>query len=233
MNSPATNSIGELLAQVRTEYLRRLSAGEGLLRQVEAHLASTHGKMLRPRLTLLAADTVGQAHCRRTILAATCVEMLHNASLLHDDIIDHAGQRRGLETVNARWGNGVAVLVGDYHLAQIMTLLDEIDDREASRKINLTVIDMVKSELLQKEIALGQQPLSQENYLRIIDGKTARLFATACALGNPDYEDFGLHYGRLFQLRDDLADGEANTYTTRLIAAEEETLSHMPCLDIQ
>ena len=68
---------------------------------------------------------------------------------------------------------------------------------------------------------------TKENYLRIIDGKTARLFATACALGNPDYEDFGLHYGRLFQMRDDLADGEAPAFAQELIEQETQEINNL------
>ncbi len=222
-------TIEDRLQEVRTEYLRRLTQGDGdLLRQVESYASARQGKMLRPRLTLLAAATLGDDHLasHRTLLLATAVEMLHNASLLHDDVIDHADSRRGQPSVNARWNNRVAILVGDYHLAQIMRLLDEVDDPTAARRINDTVLAMVEGELLQQEIANGRL-LTADDYLRIIDGKTARLFATACALGNPQYEEFGLHYGRLFQLRDDLADGEATAFTDTLIADEERCLAAM------
>ena len=237
------------LEQVRREYLRRMTQGDNtLLRQVEDYISARNGKMLRPRLLLTAAATRGDEalRSRRTQLLAVCVEMLHNASLLHDDIIDRADTRRGQPSVNARWGNATAVLVGDWILAQIMRLLDEVDDRQATRLVNNTVIDMVQAELLQLTVAgeqriadstRGQQsqappttnyPLpTKENYLRIIDGKTARLFATACALGNPDYEDFGLHYGRLFQLRDDLADGEAPAFAQELIEQETQEINNL------
>ena len=110
-----------------------------------------------------------------------------------------------------------------------MQLLDEVDDREATRLINCTVIDMVEAELLAQQLT---SHLSQDTYLHIIDGKTARLFATACTLGNPAYEDYGLHYGRLFQLRDDLADGEATPWTEELIQQEESILAKMQPLAI-
>ncbi len=225
------------LELVRQEYLHRMTGGDGqLLQQVESYVTQRIGKMLRPQLTLLAADTLGQAHSRRTLLLATAVEMLHNASLLHDDVIDRSDNRRGKPSVNAHWNNAVAVLVGDYHLASIMNLLIEVGDEEASRRFGDTVKAMVEAELLQQEISSRLPPqedhtqsptpanLTPNTYTRIIDGKTARLFATACALGNPDYEEFGLHYGRLFQLRDDLADGEANQFTEELIRQEEAAL---------
>lgn len=221
------------LKAVREEYLRRMTGGDGtLLRQVEAYTASRCGKMLRPQMTLLAAATLGDEvlHSQRTLLAATAVEMLHNTSLIHDDVVDGDSERRGQPSVNARWGNRVAVLVGDYHLAQLMHLLDEMDDPEASRMINRTVTAMTEAELM----ALEDVPLDRERYRRIIDGKTARLFATACALGNPEYEEFGLHYGRLFQLRDDQADGEATPWTEELIAEESEALDAInPKLPVQ
>lgn len=217
------------LDEVRHEYLRRMTMGHGdLLRQVEIYATAHQGKMLRPRLTLLASATLGkeQLASRRTLLLATAVEMLHNASLLHDDVIDRADQRRGQPSVNARWNSRVAILVGDYHLAQLMRLLDEVDDPDAARRINDTVLAMVESELLQQEILAGRT-ITRDDYLRIIDGKTARLFATACALGNPQYELFGLHYGRLFQLRDDLADHEATPFTNDLIIEEQQYLDTM------
>lgn len=230
------------LEQVRQEYLRRLSVetfhetslphDETALQSVLEHVTSRTGKMLRPRLTLLAAATIGDEHLnsRRTLMLATAVEMLHNASLLHDDVIDRADTRRGQPSVNARWGNATAVLVGDWLLAQIMRLLDEVDDRSATRLVNRTVIEMVEAELLQQQVQTTHEtplPLTPATYLKIVDGKTARLFATACALGNPLYEDFGLHYGRLFQMRDDITDGEAPDFIDELIERETQEINNL------
>ena len=212
------------LNAVRQEFLSRMTRGNGaLLREVEAFVTSRLGKMLRPQLTLLAADTLGQASSRRTLLLATAVEMLHNASLLHDDIIDHADSRRGQPSVNARWNNSVAVLVGDFLLAQVMRILHEVNEPDTTQRIYQTVEAMVEAELLaQEELPTTHYPLP--TYLKIIDGKTAHLFATACALGNPEYAEFGLHYGRLFQLQDDIADGEANEHTDALVEQEKNIL---------
>ena len=149
-------TIEDRLDDVRTEYLRRITQGNGtLLQQVEHHLAMHQGKLLRPRILLAAAATLGQQHLasRRTLLLAVCVEMLHNASLLHDDVIDRSPSRRNQPSVNARWNNAVAVLVGDYHLAKIMELLDEVGDQQASRLVCDTVKTMVEAELLQQECA--------------------------------------------------------------------------------
>lgn len=217
-------TLNNKLDQVRDEYLRRLSTGDGiLLSQIEQHIASHMGKMLRPQLLLMSAATLGEEvlDSRRTLLLAVAIEMLHNASLLHDDVIDHADNRRGQSSVNHRFGNTAAILAGDYMLAQVMSILHEVNDTDAATRINRTVITMVEAELLQ----LQPTPQTADNYLRIIDGKTAALFATACALGNPEYEEFGLHYGRLFQLHDDIADHEDTPFTTTLIAQEEAILS--------
>lgn len=213
------------LKQVHDEYLRRMTRGNGqLLRHVEDYVSARNGKMLRPRLTLMAAATLGNdvLNSNRTLLLAVAVEMLHNASLLHDDVIDRADSRRGAPSVNARWGNAAAVLVGDYLLAQIMQLLNELNDSDAARRINNTVSAMVESELL--ALDLGSKPNTREQYISIIDGKTARLFATAAALGNPAYEDYGLHYGRYFQLCDDRHDGESTQWTEPLLAEELEAI---------
>lgn len=244
-----SSHIETLLPQVREEYLRRMTGGDSsLLRQVEAYTAGRTGKMLRPRMLLAAASSgctgVSPAQCklndhptgsqplapnsqlpRRTLLLAVAVEMLHNASLLHDDVIDRDITRRGQPSVNARWNNAVAVLVGDYHLVSIMQLLDEIGERQVSQRFNDTVKSMVEAELLQQE--LDTEHLTLDSYLRIIDGKTANLFALAAELGNPALRDYGLHYGRLFQLRDDLADGEATPFTEELIRQEEKILQEI------
>lgn len=216
---------------VRHEYLQRMTHGNGrLLRQVEDYAAHRSGKLLRPRMLLACAATLpptdNRQASRRTLLLATAMEMLHNASLLHDDVVDHATQRRGQLSVNQRWNSTIAVLVGDYHLAQIMLLLDETDDIEATRRVNRTVLQMVEGELLQQEV-LSRGHATEEEYLQIIDGKTAALFATAAALGNPAMEGFGLCYGRLFQMADDLADGEAPPFVAAIQARERQRLADL------
>lgn len=219
------------LEEVRAEYLQRMTHGDSrLLREVEAYTTSRQGKLLRPRMLLAAAATLGEEHflSRRTLLLAVCVEMIHNTSLLHDDVIDRSDLRRDQPSVNARWNNAVAILVGDYLLTQIMELLDEVGESDTTRKVNLTVRSMVESELLQQEtLKSGEAEMRECDYLRIIDGKTADLFALSAELGNPRYREFGLHYGRLFQLRDDMADGESTPWTLALAQKEEDTIKQM------
>ncbi|MBR1799228.1 MAG: polyprenyl synthetase family protein [Bacteroidales bacterium] len=220
-------NIENRLQDVRNEYRQRLLHVQGtLLQQVDAHALAHQGKMLRPQLTLLAAALLGNEalQSRITMLKAVAVEMLHNASLLHDDVIDQASQRRGQPSVNNKWNEKVAILVGDYHLALLMQLLDEINDRETSRRINDTVIAMCRSELLQQEVLAGRE-MDCDIYQQIIEGKTARLFATACAIVNPALETFGLHFGCLFQLRDDMQDAESTIWTAEL-ANQHHTLAY-------
>ncbi len=210
--------IEQLLETVRHEYLHRMTQGHGrLLRQVEQYAVARNGKMLRPRLLLLAAASVSpdRLHEQRTLLLATAMEMLHNASLLHDDVIDHADRRRGRASVNAQWSNSIAVLVGDYHLARIMELLDDVGDADASRMVNQTVMAMVEAELLQQE-HLASRAMTEDDYITVVDGKTANLFATAAALGNSDWKNAGLNYGRLFQICDDIRDKEAPPFAQQL-----------------
>lgn len=226
-----TEQIDRQLHEVRAEYLSRMTGGEGeLLRQVEEYTAGRGGKMLRPRMLLAAYNTLApnapadQPLPRRILLLATVVEMLHNASLLHDDVIDRDLTRRGQPSVNARWGNAVAILVGDYHLVSIMQLISEIGDNDITQKINATVKAMVEAELLQLQMTNLDGANNSSLYLRIIDGKTANLFALAAEFGNPALRDYGLHYGRLFQLRDDVNDEETTPFTADLIAREEKIL---------
>lgn len=215
---------------VQQEYIRRITQGNApILLEVEHFLASTPGKMIRPKLTLMSAATLAPTISQRTLLMAVAVEMLHNVSLLHDDVVDNSPTRRGLPSVANHWGNATAVLVGDYLLAQLMQLLHEIDDKQASSLIAKTVVAMSESELY----ALQSAPSDAASYLRILDGKTARLMATSCALGNPMLEKFGLHYGRFFQLRDDIADREATPWTAPLVEQERDAaLSELARLSI-
>ncbi|MCR4659310.1 MAG: polyprenyl synthetase family protein [Bacteroidales bacterium] len=214
--------IAQALNMVVSEYNRRITRGANTtLQQVGNHLSALHGKLLRPSLVLLTAATAngGATATRRTLLLATAVEMLHNASLLHDDVIDNTFERRHQPSANAMWGNRAAILTGDYHLAQIMQIMDEVDDRDATRRLTDTVLAMTTAELLQLETS-DVSKADIETYRNITCGKTARLMATCCAFGNPAFEQFGLHYGMAFQLRDDLDDNEDTPHTATMLKEE-------------
>ncbi|MBR1851506.1 MAG: polyprenyl synthetase family protein [Bacteroidales bacterium] len=211
----------QALETVTKEYGRRVDNDPtALLQQVGHHLAELHGKMLRPKLVLLATATANEADIAapRTILLATATEMLHNASLLHDDVVDDSPYRRGQPSANSQWGNRTAILAGDFFLAQIMLLMEEVGDRQATRKMAETVADMTRGELIQMQCQ-NSAP-NRDTYATITRCKTASLMATCCYYGNPTLETFGLHYGMAFQLRDDIDDNEATPFTAEMLDTE-------------
>lgn len=188
-----------------------------LLNEVGQYISEQPGKQLRPKMVLLAAKACGHYKPQHMLLAAA-VEMLHNASLLHDDVVDESDSRRGRDSIRHRWSNQVAVLCGDYYLAQVMGMLQKVNDNECTDIFNRTVATMCMGELIQlKNVDQGHPDL--DTYLKVIGSKTASLMATCCELGarnldtaqNPEqqwFRDFGYHYGLAFQIRDDLHDTE-------------------------
>ena len=197
------------------EYQCRTHSTVPLLKEVEEYLNQFPGKRLRPLLVLLAAETCGTLDDRH-IIAAAIVEMLHNATLMHDDVVDESPRRRGHDSVRHRWSNQVAVLCGDYYLAQTMSALHEINDSNATRIVNNAVRTMCEGEL--KQLATANCPLDAESYIDIIGSKTASLLSACCELGachivnhtespyRQAMRNFGYHYGIVFQIRDDMHD---------------------------
>ena len=172
------------------------------------------GKRLRPALLLLsgkACGTLGREHPP----LATAVEMIHTATLIHDDVLDEATLRRHLDTVNARWDNEASVLLGDYLFTLSICLVSSLDDTFACRTIGEVGKTMCAGELRQVG-SRGNYRLSEEDYLTIIGDKTAALYACCCRLGahyagaNPEVREafgrFGYHLGVAFQIIDDVLD---------------------------
>ena len=200
---------------------------------VMRYVVDTHGKRLRPILVLLGAKLFGNVN-EQTLRAATFVEMVHNATLLHDDVVDDADQRRNKASVKAQFGNLSAVLAGDYLLAKAMLLLTEPDDRAILQEMLRTTAAMSEGELMQN--------LSNNEYLEIITRKTALLMRSCCAAGalsvgaTPEevqrIADFGLNFGILFQLRDDILDGENMEQARALLLEYQQktldSLKHFP-----
>ena len=215
------------------EYQRRTRSTVPLLGEVEAYLGQHPGKQLRPLLVLLAAkacNTLTNHH----IVIATIVEMLHNATLMHDDVVDESPLRRGHDSVRHRWGNQVAVLCGDYYLAQAMDALHQVQDDEVTHIVNRTVVTLCEGEL--KQLAHAGQELDEANYLDIIGSKTAALFAACCELGacgnggsiplsyRKAMRDFGYYYGLVFQMRDDMLDTDSRHDATLQAATDLKQL---------
>lgn len=202
--------------QFKEEYKVYTQSNTPLLQEVEDFLAQVPGKQIRPLLLLLSAQACGHLS-HHHILLATAMELLHNATLMHDDVVDESDFRRGKESIRRHWGNQVAVLCGDYYLSQVMMLLQSIGNSEASNSVAKTVAIMSQGELKQLS-ALSNNNFSTNTYLDIIGSKTASLMALCCELGamnladgnGNDYRktmyEYGYHYGMVFQMRDDLAD---------------------------
>lgn len=204
------------LQEVNALMDQALGSDVPLLDSTNASLRSHKGKMMRPMLTLLAAGaaaSVSEDTCRY----AAAVELLHNATLLHDDVVDKAGERRGLPTVFNLLGGGPAVLMGDYWLVKSLKLI--MGSREGwARVLDLfagTLGHLTEGELLQMEKA-SKADTTEDDYLRIIYGKTASLFETAALSGAISAKAdeaviqalgaFGRNIGTAFQIKDDIMD---------------------------
>jgi len=193
----------------------KLHSDVGLLERTNADILSNSGKLLRPLVSLLVAKALGTPTEDSVRFAATA-ELLHNATLLHDDVADGSTQRRGRPTVAALLGPSAAVLVGDYWLARAMDLVVEADRRDAAiRMYSRTLTDLAEGEMLQMEKASSADTTVQD-YLRIIHCKTASLFSSAAGTAAVSVDAstaqleaaraFAEAFGTAFQIKDDILD---------------------------
>jgi octaprenyl-diphosphate synthase len=193
--------------------LRRIVASDfHLIGDVNEHLLRIRGKMFRPTLLLLAAQATRREAPRDVTLGAV-IELIHLATLIHDDSVDHSVLRRGQPTVNALFSHQVAVIMGDYLYSRAITELVRLDDLEPLRVIGRVTNEMTVGEM--REItAHDALEFSEEDYDRLIDAKTASLMAGACEVGAiggaPEHREALRRYGRFlgmaFQIADDLLD---------------------------
>lgn len=194
----------ELRAMVPSDFLPVDEVGE--------YLFSNHGKLFRPTLLLLSEEAVGESSPEAVKLGAI-VELLHVATLVHDDAVDHSVRRRGMPTVNARWTHQVAIIMGDYLYSRAVMEITELGDLEAIGLLAETANRMTIGEMRQltSRDALG---FSREDYNLLCECKTASLLATACELGamsgdracRRPLREFGHRLGMAFQITDDLLD---------------------------
>ena len=185
-----------------------------LLAQIIRHAIFQGGKRIRPLLTLLAASLVGTPPADTARLAIS-FEYLHAASLLHDDVIDHATLRRGAKTANTIWGMEPVILAGDYLHAHAMALASEVGGPAAMALIGRATAAMVESEFLQMHNA-QEILIAEEKYFQVLRGKTAALIAAACEAGIAHNQGsakqrlalrtYGTNLGLAFQIVDDLLD---------------------------
>jgi octaprenyl-diphosphate synthase len=205
--------------------ISRMDSPVALIPQLAAHLVAAGGKRLRPLLTLAAARLCGYPRhdsASRHIDLAACVEFIHTATLLHDDVVDESQLRRGLASANAIFGNKASVLVGDFLFARAFQLM--VDD--GSLKV-LAILSKAAATIAEGEVLqlATQNDLSttEARYLDVVKGKTAALFAAACQVGavvaeRPEHEEaalaeYGMNLGIAFQLVDDALDYVADQAT--------------------
>ena len=207
-------ALDDLLKAVNEQLLSVTQSSVPVLQEASHHILAAGGKRLRPRLVLLANAAVNGAVPADAIPLAVGVELIHTATLVHDDINDHGTLRRGRETVNARWGGTVALLTGDFMFTQVYQLMATYP-----REINAILADatatLVEGETLQI-LAAKQGTLAGETYMEIIAKKTAALFVAAVELGatighapadwTAALKDYAFNLGLAFQIADDILD---------------------------
>jgi octaprenyl-diphosphate synthase len=230
------------LEEVERILTRTLQSSRPHAARLVAHLHHYRGKRLRPMLLLLSARACGQLRPVHHVLGAV-VEMIHTATLVHDDVLDNAAVRRHVPTVNARWDNPSSILLGDYLFTHAFHLAATTGDARACEMIGAATNRVCEGEL--EQIAeRGRLTLSEEEYFRIIDGKTAALTACCCRLGamysdaGPDVVDSMGRYGRAlgiaFQIADDLLDivGEEQTTGKSLGTDIDQQKATLPVIHI-
>lgn len=212
--SSITALIEPELQDFQERFKRALQSNVPLLNLITRFVLQRKGKQIRPMFIFLSAKLCGEI-ADQTYHAASLIEMLHTATLIHDDVVDDSMQRRGFFSLNALWGNKVAVLIGDYLLSQGLLLSLQ---HHAYRLLQITsnaIKEMSEGELLQIEKA-RRLDIQEAVYFEIIRKKTASLIASACAAGAASVTNnetvieqvrqFGEHIGMAFQIRDDLFD---------------------------
>ncbi|MBL8016055.1 MAG: polyprenyl synthetase family protein [Ignavibacteria bacterium] len=210
ISEPVENELDEFKSHFR-EAIRSKVA---LVDLISKYILRQKGKKIRPILVMLSAKLCGEVN-NRTFTAATLVEMLHTATLIHDDVVDDAKTRRGLASINAVWKNKIAVLMGDYMLSRGLLLALENDECGFLKITSRAVKRMSEGELLQIQ-KNRKLEVDEETYFRIISDKTASLITACCELGAAStskdkneialLSEFGENIGIAFQLRDDVLD---------------------------
>lgn len=202
------------LEAFETKFKDAMKSTVPLLDKITNYIIKRKGKQIRPMFVFLSAQSVGEIN-DSTHRAAALIELLHTASLVHDDVVDDSNERRGFFSLNALWKNKIAVLVGDFLLTNGLSLALENDDFHLLKIANDAVREMSEGELLQIEKA-RRLDISEEIYFEIITKKTAALIAACCAAGTASVtsdktviataKEFGILTGIAFQIKDDLFD---------------------------
>ena len=216
-----TDLVADDLKAVNELIIRRMDSPVALIPQLAGHIVIAGGKRMRPLLTLVSSRLCGYAGDRHVGLA-TCVEFIHTATLLHDDVVDDSDLRRGLASANTVWGNQASVLVGDFLFSRAFELMVEDGSLEVLAILSMASRVIAEGEVMQL-ITANDTDTGEAAYLEVIQSKTAQLFAAACRIGavvadRPRVEEdaletFGMNLGIAFQLTDDVLDYSAKQAT--------------------
>jgi len=209
------NSVEDKLILVEEKIKTKLSSKIDLVDEMTRYHLRTGGKKLRALLTLGSAKLCGYSKGSRDINLAACVELIHAATLMHDDVIDNGEIRRGKKTLNSIWGNQSSILVGDYLLSRCFEMMVEDGSLEVLKLLSSTSAEISQGEVLQLQHK-GEIDMLQETYLKIISAKTASLFSAATKVGSiltskenkikDALEFYGKNLGLTFQIADDTLD---------------------------
>ena len=209
------NSVENKLLLVEEKIKLKLSSDVDLVQKMTEYHLDTGGKRLRALLTLGSAKMCGYSKGTRDINLAACVELIHSATLMHDDVIDNGSIRRGKKTINKIWDNHSSVLVGDYLLSRCFEMMVEDGNLEVLKLLSSTSSKIAQGEVLQLQHQ-GEVDMLEETYLKIISAKTAELFAASTKVGailsdmkmkeKEALEFYGRNLGLTFQIADDTLD---------------------------
>lgn len=210
--------IGSELREFEKRFRLSMKSNVSLLDRISYYIVQRKGKQVRPMFVFLSARLVSQVR-DETYVAASLIELLHTASLVHDDVVDDSYMRRSVFSINALWKNKIAVLVGDYLLSKGLHLAVENEQFDLLRIVSQAVKELSEGELLQMEKSRNSR-ITEELYYKIIRQKTASLIAASCAAGMRSVTsdkrrvdqmlEFGYLAGMAFQIKDDLFDFELN-----------------------
>ena len=220
------NLVGNRLNHVSEQIKYKLASEIDLIHKMTSYHLKSGGKRIRPLLTLGSAKLCGYKDGSRDINLAACVELIHNATLLHDDVIDNSDLRRGTKTSNAIWGNQSSILVGDYLFSRCFEIMVEDGSQEILKLLSSTSSKIAQGEVLQLEHK-GEIDILEETYFDIINSKTAALFAAATRVGacitnkNKKEKDALESYGRNLGLAFQIADDALDYFSTKTIFGKE------------
>jgi len=216
--SDIQNLVREDLKAVDDLLINRLESEVALINQVSSYIINAGGKRIRPLLVVLTSRALGYQGINHHVMAVV-IELIHTATLIHDDIVDESAMRRGTETPNQVWGNAASVLVGDFIYSRAFEIMVEPNSMEIMKVLSKATNAIAEGEVLQL-LNIGNKELNEADYLKVIEKKTACLFQAATQIAaiisdsdssiENQMKSFGLNLGNAFQIVDDVLDYQSN-----------------------